>query len=498
VKHIVQGGRTLDVAFLDQIKNGGKGIILVEAWSQITHPLKLQVTKQSNGEKVAEVSLPLSINSVESMYRHYNVLFADDVSGGRRTELNEPPNYPDQLCTDKKIVFVHGYNVNPEQARGWNAKMFKSMWWTGSHAKFYGVTWHGSETQLPVGSRTVTPNYHLNVDNAFAAARPFAGFVNSLGGGVTVVAHSLGNMVVASAIHDWTAQVDNFYMIDAAVAIEAFDGGAAQEPLMAHEDWYQTERSAEQNYPERVWASEWYLNSALSTDDVRRTLTWRNRLSGVTSANVYNFFSSGEEVLAVPEPITPTNVGYVGGQIFNAVFGDSPCGERSWVLQEKLKGRTISGEILGSNYGGWGFNPNWYVPSEEGALRRRTPDEAAFLTNEQLIPDPFFVPGPPSLHDGGGSDYALSHRNTLLAEMIPARTRPAGANRIASRAFVPPDGADRNLNLTSSDFENGWPQERLSNEQKLNRWLHSDIEEVAYPFTWKLFSYFNGLAHLNE
>jgi hypothetical protein len=172
-------------------------------------------------------------------------------------------------------------------------------------------------------------------------------------------------------------------------------------------------------------------------------------------------------------------------------------GEKAWTLQEKLKGRTATGEILGSYYGGWGFNQHWYIPVE-GGVRPPTPQEATGLRDDQLISDPLFVPGPEELHNGNGSAYAAERRNTLLAEMIPARTLPAGGNRIISRAFILPDGEDRNFDLTSTDFQNGWPQDRLSNNSKRNRWLHSDINNVGYPFTWKLFDKFKNLGALDE
>jgi alpha-tubulin suppressor-like RCC1 family protein len=489
VNHIGSNGQTLAEGFLSSVADGERGVLLFEAGLEVTHPLELIVRDKANGQKTAQVSLPLSIKSVESMYRHYNVLFADNVTGGRRTKLGTPPNYPDELCNQKSFVCVHGYNVNPAQARGWNAKTFKSMWWTGSRAKFYGVTWNGAETQVLLGSRTVTTNYHRNVDNAFATAERFAGFINSLGPDVTVVAHSLGNVVVSSAIHDWGAHVKNYYMVDAAVAIEAYDGGASKEPLMVHEDWYEPNRAPDQNYTERLWASEWYQNSALPTDDARKTLTWRDRLSRITeNTTVYNFYSSGEEVLAEPDVTTPTTIGFIGGQLFNAVYGDSPCGEKAWILQEKLKGRAVSGEILGSTYGGWGFNPQWYL---DGGIRRPTPQEAGALRDDQLIQDPFFRPGPPDLHNANGSSYASAqaHGNTLLAEMIPARTRPVGGNELVklTRDF----GGDRNVDLTN--LENGWPGERPT-----TRWLHSDVNAVAFRYTWKLFNEFKTLASLDQ
>jgi probable HAF family extracellular repeat protein len=485
-------GCEVDQSFLDRINNTGKGVILFEAWSKISHPLKLQVTKRGSSDLVAQVELSLSVDGVENMYRHYNGMFADGVSGGRRTELAEPSNYPDRLSSSKKLVFVHGYNVNSEEARGWNAQMFKSMWWSGSSAKFYGVTWHGSESQIEFGEFGVTPNYHANVENAFATAQPFAGFISSLGGEVTVIAHSLGNLVVASAIHDWAARIDNLYMVDAAIAIEAFDGGAAKEPLMAHEEWYQASRASTENYAERLWASEWYTNPTFIIGDARRMLTWRGRLKNVTVATIYNFYSSGEEVLASPGPFTPSDVGYGVGAVWNSVFGNSPCGETSWALQEKLKGRTIDDKVLGSSYGGWGFNPSWNTQSLDGATRRRSAAEAAAIDNTALVPNPFFILGAPDLHGINGSAYAAAHANALLAEMIPARTLAAGANQITSRSFIPADGDNRNFDM-SPELESGWPGERQS-----TRWLHSDIKDVAFPFTSKVFRKFISLSALDR
>jgi hypothetical protein len=81
-----------------------------------------------------------------------------------------------------------------------------------------------------------------------------------------------------------------------------------------------------------------------------------------------------------------------------------------------------------------------------------------------------------------------------LAEMIPARTRPVGGNEVSK--FSEDAGEERNFDMV--DLENGWPQERLSNDRKQNHWFHSDMNEVAYPFTWKLFDRFKTLAHLDQ
>ena len=166
-KHVDAQDAKLSADFLSRAENGTGGVLIIEASKATTQPLKLVIRKKSGGESVAEVSFPLSVQSVEKMYRHLNILSANGQSGGVATNLNEPENQPDAESSSKNFVFVHGYNVNPTQARGGNAAMFKRLWHSGSRAKFTGVTWYGYESQdaLIPG---VTPNYQANVPFASA------------------------------------------------------------------------------------------------------------------------------------------------------------------------------------------------------------------------------------------------------------------------------------------------------------------------------------------
>ena len=97
-----------------------------------------------------------------------------------------------------------------------------------------------------------TPNYHTNVVEAFLTAPALAEFLSMLTNGrITVAAHSLGNMVVLSALNDWNAHIVNYFMLDAAVAIEAIDGSSASiiDDNMVHPQW--------SRYANRLWASRW-------------------------------------------------------------------------------------------------------------------------------------------------------------------------------------------------------------------------------------------------
>ncbi len=116
--------------------------------------------------------------------------------------------------------------------------MFKRIYWSGSHARFYGVTWCGYQSQENIlGLVQFTPNYQTNVYNAFITAPYLASFLNGLSGPNEAAAHSLGNIVVLSALNDWGANIQNYFMIDAAVPGEAIDVSAAESTNMVYPDW---------------------------------------------------------------------------------------------------------------------------------------------------------------------------------------------------------------------------------------------------------------------
>ena len=88
-----------------------------------------------------------------------------------------------------------------------------------------------------------------------------------------ILAHSLGNMVVSSAIQDHGFRPDRFFMFNAAVPAEAFDAtqwdtNALKNPF-EFEDWF--------GYPAKSWASCWH--SLFTTNDIRSKLTWKGRFA---------------------------------------------------------------------------------------------------------------------------------------------------------------------------------------------------------------------------
>lgn len=81
------------------------------------------------------------------------------------------------------FVFVHGYSVSTNAARGWAAEMFKRLWQSGSRSRFTALDWFGDDSigtvSMP-GHSDDAPNYYVNVEHAFASAQRFAADCSAL------------------------------------------------------------------------------------------------------------------------------------------------------------------------------------------------------------------------------------------------------------------------------------------------------------------------------
>lgn len=478
-------GVVLPPSFIGGIAASNQGIILVEAWTNTTQPLMLTVYHGTN--QIAQTSLYLSISEVEQMFRSKSILlYPDQRAVPDRLTDAQVPNEPD--TTGVNFIFVHGYNVNPDQARGWNSDIYKRLYWSGSHARFYGVTWTASDSQV---AGQVSINLQTNIVHAFATAPLLNTFLNSLSGTNVVAGHSLGNMLTLITLNDCSNQNINTYcMIDAAVAIEAIDTSATLNPDMYPTAWT--------NYESHLWAADWH--NLFLTSDGRSHLTWSGRLANLQNASVYNFYSSGEEVLRDYPTDPPTNyLGIVKSQLVALWEGDS--GVDAWAFQEKLKGLMLGNGFLSSDHGGWqmneayetnvanGYGSSYWEPMSQGA--------ASALTTNQLQTNAFFnvssgaqyadpFTNDLALESSSGSSYAQTNQNRILSDAIPCLTLPVGANPVPKL-----DSFGRNFDMQTL-YENGWPLDRGKAQWPVDttaygEWHHSDVRAVAYTFTYQLF-----------
>jgi hypothetical protein len=459
---IPQNGVTLNTDFLDRIAdNPDKGVLLIEASKALTAPLLLTIT--SNDTILAYTELPLSLSGVEDMFRHKNL--RADIDVGEKEKVDDRTtvtNWPDSLCSTANVVFLHGANVDEQSARGWSAEMFKRLYWSGSKARFHGITW--------CGDKGPSANYQENVNHAFKTAPYLKDYVASIGGAKIMLAHSLGNMIVSSAMQDYGMSVQKYLMLDAAVASEAFDASlfnvTTNNNPMLHADW--------RGYEPQTWSANFH--TLYSLPDTRAKLTWRGRFASVVPF-AYNFYSSEDEVFE----INPLSVNMMSGVEFDLNIW-LPSSEihglprYTWQKQEVFKGRDSSwlpGSLGSTKWWGWGFEKNW--------LEQTVPAENAnVLTENQLRDEPVFRQNPEFYFRVDNlTDEAV---NQMLAMGLPALSPSAGQTNVAR--FNPVGQPPRNIDISTLKA-NEWPR---NHPVYKNRWLHSDCKDVSYLYTYNLFN----------
>ena len=447
--------------------NNSPGLLAFEAASGVSRSDALFLLVMDGDDVLFSYSLPLAISSVRSMYRWLNIRNAAGGAGGEASSLGEPWNRPDAECDGRHFVFVHGYNVNPAAARQWADAMFKRLWLGGSKSMFTAVDWHGDDSQFStLAHGDVSPDYYANVMHAFASAPAFASHVAALPGTSKVVlAHSLGNMLASSAAVDHNLQYSRYYMLNAAVPMEAYDTDMFTSNMVD---------SAWSNVPVQYRASDW--SSLFATNDFRSSLSWCGRFAGIQ--NAVNCYSETEDVLA-----NPTQHG-LGG---------------AWSKQELFKGTMVWHGLNAVPYlgldvaceGGWGINaayavdPYYYVPAYGFFANAMTN-----FTREDAIESPLFTPfkihvaamHSTNLFEVADAAYRDSLRAKFLGDAIPATSFAAGANAI--------DGQLDNYNM-QNHTPNDWPEELMAEVDdgtKVKVWKHSDIKNVAYYYVYLLFN----------
>lgn len=438
------------------------GVFLVEGGKTENGTLRVvpEVGLVGHPPKVG-ASCPMVVTGMDRMCRWLDL--RDAVLGGRPAPLpSEPTNRPDAECDGRNIVFVHGFNINPDEERAASYEMFKRLWQAGSKAMFTSVGWYGYEGQVASGvlpeiaDGTFSLNYYANVVNAFQTAPAFAARCAALPGRKTVIAHSLGNMLVSSAAVDHGLVYDRYYMLNAAVAQEAYNEDLSADP-MVDQAW----EAVQLEYR----ASGWHR--LFGADDFRNSLTWRNRFRGLR--NAVNLHSATDSVLA------------------NGNLGQPMLAGSVWRIQERTKGASIL-HLLNhwkvACEGGWGISTSYsidplsYIPFQ--GFRVAVND----FTRQKMIGNPLFTPFrfmPDEMMSTNLlviSDVASNAycRAKFLADAIPATSFAMGANAINGAQGI------ENRDLADYAGEN-WP--RMENGTKI--WDHSDFKNIAYFFMHRLF-----------
>lgn len=452
-------------AFAEYVDNN-KGVVLVEGCAAAGTNSKFQIRGMLDGKVLTRGAVNLSISEVEDMFRWINLRSVTGDNGGKMTNTANPTNRPDDECDSKHFVFVHGYNVNEDSAIGWASEVFKRFWQAGVKAKFVGVDWNGDKSQLyfplPYWG-TVAPNYYVNVENAFNSAASLKTELDKLNGPKVVLGHSLGNVLVSSAICDKGLEC-KYYLLNAAVAGEAYNKN-----FYAHE----MVRASWRDIPQKIWAANWYALDKFSEyeDDFRKEIFWRSRF--VSLKNAISYYSTTEDVLTNP---TTNGLG------------------AAWSKQELFKGSPIKIFASGKCDAGWSIRGRYYkeVPGEDpwdtetlepGSTTDRILNLPLIksLTENDIIQQPVFEKfgketeqmhklEPMKIADTKDPEKLRAY---FLGHSVPATSFATGSNAIGGVI-----GEERDYKTCEKGTE--WPRDE-------SEWRHSDIKNVAYYYISKFY-----------
>ena len=468
------GGTNLPPAFVSLSQSGSGTIIMEFPDFARDHELYLNVYAKSDDALLFSAKLKLHVGDVSNMLGWENLRSAAGGSGGVPTRL-ATDDWPEDEREEGNLVFVHGYNMEEDvETQLWAQNVFKKLWWAGLDRGVIAVQWNGDRGQL---FGTLTPNYYGNVQNAFQTAPALSNAMEAVQGPKWFLAHSLGNMLVSAAIQDYGMRHEKFFMLNAAIAMEALDptNGITQtsHDMMTPSAWT--------NYEDRVRATHWF--ECFPEGDGRRLLTWKGRFANVT--NIVNFYSTQEEVV---------NNG--DGKLHTILRRNYV-----WYNQETRKGRWPM--MLHEYEGGWEFNPVYDISSG----RHMSPTNAAELTDEQLRQTPFFLDFyNPEMHTSPNGMIVASnyiYRAEMLAYAIPAESFAVGANPIPGRFTMTTNNA---FDVLYDNYDMGTlfisgrddlPANDPSDTRKKHRdWQHSSFVQRSYKRVHQLYK--EIIKHIKE
>lgn len=463
-------------------KSSDKGILIVEGRET---GAKMQLELCRGGTPVVSVSLKCDVRDVRKMISHLNLY--DSSPRFTQCEMDDP----DFQTGDGTVVYFHGFKVSDGNAEGWNTDAFKRLYQSGSNAKFIGVAWPGIEDD------SLAPGlyFHRNAYQAFQSAKKFADFYKERFAEkrMILMAHSLGNMLVSSAIQDYEGVNPNcYFMLNGAVASEAYDekrynpmGGIEQ--CLVNFRWKKTEES-DPGYPLVAYCTEWhrlYEGDETEAGKSRAALTWKGRFKDVCqrSEKVINYSSEGDEVFE----ISTEDFSQMNGNRFASVNGRKlvtyDASQFCWQKQEVYKGVSAWNWMKDSDEGGWGFNPK-----EGCSLRDADTDEKnrAYTKKElekvdgeelknRLREKPVFNVNPRNVFIANNQPLTEDERDRLLSCAIPAVSLAMGN---VTGEFV---GGIKNKDLQKMRKKWGRTDKRYQ-----DRWLHCDLKDMAYFYNKEL------------
>lgn len=177
--------------------------------------------------------------------------------------------------------------------RTFSESFFKRLWWKGYKGRFASFAWptYNSDDDVNVVVTSIPDHYNRSEYVAWKYGQALKGYVDSISkGSKHVAAHSMGNVVMASALKS-ELSVDSYMAMEAAIPAGCYDAG---DRANAYDKFLQAEKV-------RV------------TPDLASALGYRGVMAGI-SGNFFNFHSANDYALKTGKKYG-LNVSWEGNQI---------------------------------------------------------------------------------------------------------------------------------------------------------------------------------------
>jgi hypothetical protein len=207
--------------------------LLFEGAAEGKGELEVVLLDQRGDVLVSGGSVWLELKNIKRMYQH-QVLGGADPWAGLQFE-------PDPHEDNNAIIFVHGWRLSPDDTANFAETMFKRIWWRGFSGRYVAVRWdtyYNSTDQgwVPYVGQAIDAylaKFNDSEHNAWLAGASLKDFIERMlpaEYAKNVVGHSMGNIVVASALaHGFVP--DTYALLNAAIPAACYDDDPALQPM---------------------------------------------------------------------------------------------------------------------------------------------------------------------------------------------------------------------------------------------------------------------------
>jgi len=239
------GSRELKLKWFDVYKDGVarllfEGITGSEACLTQPDTCFLEVTiEDEKGHAIISKKLYMTLHPVKAFYDHYTVGVgqsdAPSITPLRVHDAVFRLTPETQENRDKYIVFVHGWRMKNAERVNFAETALKRLYWSGYDGKFgffsWPTDWFYKPSYLSRGESALKAladpqNYSRSEAIARRTAPALTQWLEQLGHGVRVFAHSMGNVVVSEALRQFTGT----QLMTTYVATQAAEVAGAYDP----------------------------------------------------------------------------------------------------------------------------------------------------------------------------------------------------------------------------------------------------------------------------